>query len=493
MRCILYARYSTDLQTEASIDSQFAVCREYVAVRGWKVAAEFADRGISGTAIGNRPQALAAISACLDGDVLVVNDITRLSRSQDLAPLLSRLKHRGVRVIGVQDSFDSDSRTARMQAGFSGIMSEEFCAMIGQRAHAGQRRNALEGKPTGGKLYENAEVVQEAFARFANGESLKAIANDFNRRGIPSPGATWKPRAGIRGRWLVSALHSMLKNERYVGRLVWNKSKWVKDPDTGKRLRRERPESDWIVRQVEPMVDQETWDRAQARFRMTAGRANRRSYVLSGLLECSLCGAKLIVVGGSQRRYVCSQNHGGGDHACPSKVSLPRLAVERAILDPIVSDLLSPAAIKEAIAEMRKARSQPAPVVEPHDREVVELERLVREGVLSRDVAAPALVEARRKAAARRIVEPMLDMPWPSEKLWRETVAQMREVLCGQDAAAARLVLMDLVGPVRCEPAEGGVIVELATRQFKMTGSGIHIGSGGVQRTYIRTHRVRFP
>jgi hypothetical protein len=37
-----------------------------------------------------------------------------------------------------------------------------------------------------------------------------------------------------------------LKNERYAGRLIWSKSRWLKDPDTGKRVRRERPESEWI-------------------------------------------------------------------------------------------------------------------------------------------------------------------------------------------------------------------------------------------------------
>jgi len=39
----------------------------------------------------------------------------------------------------------------------------------------------------------------------------------------------------------ISALNAMLQNERYSGRLYWNRSTWVKDPDSGKRVRRERP------------------------------------------------------------------------------------------------------------------------------------------------------------------------------------------------------------------------------------------------------------
>lgn len=70
-------------------------------------------------------------------------------------------------------------------------------------------------------------------------------------------------------------------------------------------------------------------------------------------------------------------------------------------------------------------------------------------------------------------------MPWPSEKLWRQTVARMREVSRGDDVAAARAVLQDLVGPVKVEPADGSVFVELAARQMLRTGSGIWVGSGG--------------
>ena len=113
------------------------------------------------------------------------------------------------------------------------------------------------------------------------------------------------------------------------------------------------------------------------------------------------------------------------------------------------------------------------------DREVRELERLVAAGVLSPEVAAPALTEARRKAQATRGAESSPEMPWTSEKLWRETVARMREVSREDDVAAARAVLQDLVGPVKVEPADGSVFVELAARQMLGTGSGIWVGSGG--------------
>jgi len=68
-----------------------------------------------------------------------------MSRSSFVTPLISRQHHRGVRVIGAQDGFGSISRAARMQAGMSGIMSEEFRAQIADRGspHFSQGSRAM--------------------------------------------------------------------------------------------------------------------------------------------------------------------------------------------------------------------------------------------------------------------------------------------------------------------------------------------------------------
>ena len=144
MRAIIYARYSTDRQTEASIADQVRVCREHAERHGWPVTSVHQDQGISGAALGNRPGVQTVLGTLEAGDVLLVMELSRLSRSQDLAPLLLRLRHRGARVIGVQDGYDSESRTARMQAGLSGIMSEEFRTMVADRT-----RSALEMRARG--------------------------------------------------------------------------------------------------------------------------------------------------------------------------------------------------------------------------------------------------------------------------------------------------------------------------------------------------------
>ena len=156
MRAAIYARFSTDRQTESSIEDQYRVCSERCAKEGLQVVARFEDQGVSGAAIGNRPGFLAMVEAATtaDFDALVVMDLTRLSRSQgDLSKVIDRLTSRGIRIIGVQDGYDNARKGHKLQAGLSGIMGEAFREMVSERTYAALESRALQGKPAGGKCY----------------------------------------------------------------------------------------------------------------------------------------------------------------------------------------------------------------------------------------------------------------------------------------------------------------------------------------------------
>jgi DNA invertase Pin-like site-specific DNA recombinase len=484
---VIYARYSTERQSETSIADQLSVCTAYAQRHGLTISQTFTDEGISGASFGNRPGAQALEQFALGGGcvVILVTDLTRLSRSSgDLSKFIDRMRFRRVRIVGVQDGYDSTSRTARMQAGLSGIMSEEFRAMIADRTRSALSLRAEAGQPTGGRAYGyrdgETEIVREVFSRFADGETMKAIVCDLNRRGVPSPGASWKRTSRAKhGRWLVSALHALLQNERYVGRLVWNRSAWHKDPDSGKRRRIERPASEWVIQEIEPLIDLDTWASVQARFSPTGcGRGGVSRYLLSGLLECAVCGSKFIVYGGSQHRYICGTRHAGGEHACSNGLTVKREVAEQMILRHVLDQLLSPEAISQALKEMRSAAREMQPLVDP---QIAELERLVREGILSREIAAPALAEAKRRA--QPIVTPI-----PSERLWRETVEGMREVLQGDDVAAGREILRDILGQIPLTPVDDYLRARVQAQEVMLgTGTGRWVGSGGAIDVYLPT------
>src|SRR5581483_6081986 len=86
---------------------------------------------------------------------------------------------------------------------------------------------------------EQALIVREIFERYADGETMLSIVSDLNARGVQSPGASWNRKKRRKdGRWLVSGLHAILHNDVYVGRYVWNRHEWIRDPDTRKRKKR---------------------------------------------------------------------------------------------------------------------------------------------------------------------------------------------------------------------------------------------------------------
>ncbi len=110
-----------------------------------------------------------------------------------------------------------------------------------------------------------AEVVRRIFSVYSTGMSPKAIAKQLNAERCPGPGgAPWNP----------STIHGnprrgtgILNDELYIGRLVWNRLRYVKDPDTGKRVSRPNASSEWVTTAVPELriVDDELWNQVKAR------------------------------------------------------------------------------------------------------------------------------------------------------------------------------------------------------------------------------------
>jgi DNA invertase Pin-like site-specific DNA recombinase len=376
MRAAIYSRFSTDRQNETSIEDQVRVATDYAAKHGLTIAARYTDEGISGTALGNRPGIQSVIEGAVAKafDVLLVRDIQRIARGEDLPPLIKRLKFRNVRVVGVLDGFDSDAEGARLRTGMEGMMGAEYIETGRRLTHSGLKMRAGNGHHTGGSAYgyttvpdgryfkravvaEQADIEREVFARYAGGESQRAIATDLNRRGIASP----------RGKqWVVGAVHSVLRNDRYIGRQTWNTSEWRKDPDTGKRVRIERPESERVVTQQEDLriVSDEAWARVRARDTpATYGSHNARpKYPLSGLLVCGECGRPLTLSGGKNargfgtQRYVCSiyRHHGSTQgYGCSNDMGLSRAVAEELLIEPLRERLLNDQNFLTAISALK--------------------------------------------------------------------------------------------------------------------------------------------
>ena len=124
--------------------------------------------------------------------------------------------------------------------------------------------------------------MRRIFAEFAGGSSPRAIAQRLNREGIPGPqGRTWGPST-IYGNWRRGT--GILNNELYIGRLVWNRQRFIKDPKTGKRQARPNPPEDWVVQEVPELriIGDALWNAVKARQQHVRARPDTRQAPASG-------------------------------------------------------------------------------------------------------------------------------------------------------------------------------------------------------------------
>lgn len=284
-------------------------------------------------------------------EIVLVESLSRLSRDvgeQDRA--VKRIEHRSVRIVGVSDAYDSTAAGRKVMRVARGLVNELYIDDLRAQVHRTLAAKAARGRHVAGLSYgytseqdgndrrlvivpEQATIVREIFNRYGAGESCQRIAADLNARGIGGPRG---------GTWSVSALYGspdkgagVLNNELYIGRVVWNRSQWIKHPDTGKRERMLRLQSEWLVaEQLElRVVDDDAWQRVRDRFgerrgkRRTTGGHPRTLF--GGLLRCGYCGGAMIAV--SAHQYGCAARKDRGVAVCQG-IYAPRRGTDAQLL-----------------------------------------------------------------------------------------------------------------------------------------------------------------
>ena len=289
----IYARYSSDLQREASIEDQLRICRERAVREGWSVYREYSDSGISGASL-IRPGIQKLLQDALDGRF---DDRCRPNRSTGYPATrrTSRISSSGSALPAGGSSPLSEGEINELHIGLKGTMGALYLKDLADKTRRGLRGRVEAGKSGGGNSYGydvvrgvaadgqpltgerrinagEAAIVRRIFEAYAAGVSPRAIAKTLNAEGVAGPsGGTWGPSTihGNRQRGT-----GILNNELYIGRLVWNRLRYVKDPETGKRVSRLNPDSGWIVQDVAGLriIDQELWERVKARQGALAAR-----------------------------------------------------------------------------------------------------------------------------------------------------------------------------------------------------------------------------
>ena len=149
-RIAIYARFSTQMQRETSIEDQVRLCRERADREGWSVAEIFSDMAISGASL-HRPglQSLLDRAGRGDFDIVLAEALDRLSRDQaDVAALFKRLSFHGVRIVTL-----SEGDISELHVGLKGTMNQLFLKDLADKTRRGLRGRVEAGLSGGGNSY----------------------------------------------------------------------------------------------------------------------------------------------------------------------------------------------------------------------------------------------------------------------------------------------------------------------------------------------------
>lgn len=194
-------------------------------------------------------------------DIIVAEALDRISRDQeDIAGIFKRLQFAGVEIVTL-----SEGEISNLHIGLKGTMNALFLKDLADKTRRGLRGRIEAGKSGGGLTYgydvvrklnergepdngersinkEQARIVERIFKEYVAGNSPRAIATRLNKEGVAGPsGKGWGASTIYGNRQRGTGI---LNNELYIGRLVWNRLRYIKDPDTGRRVSRLNPEEE---------------------------------------------------------------------------------------------------------------------------------------------------------------------------------------------------------------------------------------------------------
>jgi DNA invertase Pin-like site-specific DNA recombinase len=397
-RAGIYARISSDRDgTELGVTRQLEDCRKLAATKAWLVVDEYVDNDVSAYSAKKRPEYLRLMDDLQSGRLgaLVVYNADRLNRRpRDLEDLIDVCNTAGVRDLAtVTGDIDLSTDQGRLAARLLGAVNANESEAKARRISRKHGELAANGKFAGGGQrpygYEadsktirpdEAAAIGEAAARILAGDSLHSICRDFEERGIRT--VSGKP-------WTLQTLRQILRSARISG---------------------QREHKGVIVAKAEwpAIIDPSTTAQLRALLDNPARRTNRtaRRHLLTGVLVCGRCQAKLVARSRTGRRasYYCHKGVGFSGCGGICTVADP---VEEWIIEAVLYRLDTPE-LAAALDGTTDRTSPTAAIATERDAEQARLNALADaygadQIGLQEWIRARKPIEARIKAADRQL------------------------------------------------------------------------------------------
>ena len=355
-KAAIYARFSSDMQREESIDAQVRACKEFATKEDYDVIEIYTDEAMTAKN-DKRDDFQKMIGEALNTDrfdYILVHKFNRFARNKfDSVLYKKRLRDIGKNVISVTQKID-DTPDGKLLEGIIESMDEYYSANLALEVMKGMRENALKGRTTGGRpplgysydengfLTPNKQafLVRKIFDMYNQGYGKLLIANELNAMGY---------RSQTGNEFRARTISDILSNEKYIGNYIYHlATETIRLNDFHK-----------------PIIDKVTWNKSkEVRQRKHKPRMNSKViYSLTGKMICGVCGEKYSGGGnkaGSSNTgrinhyYVCSNKR---YHNCDNK-SVNKEKIETYLCEHILNDILNEERIEAIGNEFEKIAAE---------------------------------------------------------------------------------------------------------------------------------------
>ncbi len=303
LRVVAYARVSTDKDEQLnSLIAQKDYFIKYIENhKEWEYVGIYFDEGISGVRTKNRVAFNAMIEEGLNGkfDLIITKSISRFARNTvDTIRTIRKLKEKGVGIYFQKEDIHTLDAKGELVLTLMASFAQEESRSISENCKWGQRKRFADGKVTvpfqrfvgydrgsDGNLvinHEQAKIIECIYSLFVIGYTVSQIKKYLNSHGIPTPSNKEK--------WNNNAIRSILKNEKYIGDALLQKSFTIDYlTKTKKKNEGELPQY-YVEENHEPIISREVYQYVNQI--LEENKIATRVYSLGGKIICSKCGSK---------------------------------------------------------------------------------------------------------------------------------------------------------------------------------------------------------
>ena len=345
---VIYARYSSDSQTEQSIEGQLRVCEEYAQKNNILILNTYIDRAMTGTN-DNRPdfQRMIKDSSRKEWNFILVYKLDRFSRNKYESAIHKKtLKDNGVKVLSAMENIPDTPEGIILESLLEG-MNVYYSAELSQKVKRGMRETRLKGFYQGGGLpygYKvvdrkvvidetKAETVRFMYDSYSKGVTVKTMIAELTAKGILYKGKPFAP----------NTVYGILGNEKYSG-------SYRKD--------------DEIIDNIYPqLIPTDTYQkvREKAEKNKFGKRSVKTVYLLRHKVKCGYCGRPISAETGTARngevkRYYKCIGRKKDNNGC-IKTQIPKEFLEEFVSNVIIEKLIDTQNIDTIIAEIMRRQN----------------------------------------------------------------------------------------------------------------------------------------